>query len=886
MMAGLCVGLFVFSQTVQAQYVFTNLNLTGWNSQFICANSAGSPAAGTSGPFYFGFVFYESGAPVPNCPSAGFPASGYLPSTEGLDQTFQLQPYNGNDSLNVTTSGETLTLTPPQDIFALQVLTACDVGPSNLYWSVTLTYTNGATNTFVETSTTDWTVSSGTHAAAVGLTGYYGGWGDNYCSVYLHESDFSLPGANCGSPVPVSSLTFTLLSGDALAVFAVNAYTGSAGGPVPPPPTNTFIISDAFDGVNDTNGRLITGRHPSGVDLPGGVYVQNAWSTYPCGGYGCDFTDQIGNPLPAGWNPTGPGALYGFDNWSGISIESVGGVYGKPNRFRISAEVNMGSMSSGAGDTARGWFVGFSPAISPESPGPNGPMGFEGANNLEGLWLSYNTLSNNTWAVFLNDGPTDLSLGSSGDYNGTNNIIAYLNTSILGTNNFSGWYTVTFDVNTVSGSISNISVSDSSGTQQIPGVYGREFTDPHTMIALAGTSDDNTATNGVAAMDKFSVYALASVVVPPVIEPPAANILFDEFADGCDGQPLGGRTPDTINLPGGTWSAMEYDNYLPVVSFDASDGNPPGCVQGGSAGQMWVPIGSSGSYQEPTVLTVEADMYLGSLSAGDTARGIMLGFCSGTPTNISGADKCEGSYSGHEGADNFAGIWFDPAGGGLWLQQFNNSYLGKCNIDTQAGTGNTNTPCGNFSDVTNMCAIANYDNTVLTNFNNGAWYHLSYQVNTTSDIITNLMLADMFGHTQMVTGAWSLQSGFGPAPANKYGYLAIQMAAGSGGGDIGYVDNVGVSGALPGLFQITSITRTNVGGLASLNVVWTTTGGTTNVVQATNGSANGSYSTNNFAGISGNILIPGSGAVTNSYTDVGGGTNRPSRFYRIEELVP
>jgi hypothetical protein len=65
-----------------------------------------------------------------------------------------------------------------------------------------------------------------------------------------------------------------------------------------------------------------------------------------------------------------------------------------------------------------------------------------------------------------------------------------------------------------------------------------------------------------------------------------------------------------------------------------------------------------------------------------------------------------------------------------------------------------------------------------------------------------------------------------------------------------------------------------------LMITWTAGGGPTNVVQATGGTVNGGYS-NNFTDISGPIPIPGSGDTTNTYPDVGGATNRPSRYYRI-----
>jgi hypothetical protein len=55
-------------------------------------------------------------------------------------------------------------------------------------------------------------------------------------------------------------------------------------------------------------------------------------------------------------------------------------------------------------------------------------------------------------------------------------------------------------------------------------------------------------------------------------------------------------------------------------------------------------------------------------------------------------------------------------------------------------------------------------------------------------------------------------------------------------------------------------------------------------VQATTGDGNGGYVTN-FTDISGPVVITGSGDATTNYTDAGGATNGPSRYYRVR-LMP
>jgi hypothetical protein len=66
-------------------------------------------------------------------------------------------------------------------------------------------------------------------------------------------------------------------------------------------------------------------------------------------------------------------------------------------------------------------------------------------------------------------------------------------------------------------------------------------------------------------------------------------------------------------------------------------------------------------------------------------------------------------------------------------------------------------------------------------------------------------------------------------------------------------------------------------------LAWTTTGGSTNVVQVTNGDVAGNY-TNSFADLSPPIIPPGTGATATSYLDSGGATNQPARYYRIRHV--
>jgi hypothetical protein len=109
-----------------------------------------------------------------------------------------------------------------------------------------------------------------------------------------------------------------------------------------------------------------------------------------------------------------------------------------------------------------------------------------------------------------------------------------------------------------------------------------------------------------------------------------------------------------------------------------------------------------------------------------------------------------------------------------------------------------------------------------------------------------------------------------------YDDLGIANASGGDGTDIGAYE-IEINAAS---FRITSIVRQG----NNIQVAWITVGGKTNVVQFTKGAAGGSYS-NNFADLSPIIVPSGSGLTTTNYTDIGGATNTPARYYRVR-LVP
>jgi glucosylceramidase len=76
------------------------------------------------------------------------------------------------------------------------------------------------------------------------------------------------------------------------------------------------------------------------------------------------------------------------------------------------------------------------------------------------------------------------------------------------------------------------------------------------------------------------------------------------------------------------------------------------------------------------------------------------------------------------------------------------------------------------------------------------------------------------------------------------------------------------------VFRITAIAPQGT----NVVITWKTAGVRTNVVQVNTG---GTYSTNGFADIGGPIVINVSGDTVTNYTDFGGATNFPARYYRV-----
>jgi PKD repeat protein len=191
---------------------------------------------------------------------------------------------------------------------------------------------------------------------------------------------------------------------------------------------------------------------------------------------------------------------------------------------------------------------------------------------------------------------------------------------------------------------------------------------------------------------------------------------------------------------------------------------------------------------------------------------------------------------------------------------------------TDASSGSVTVWSWNFGDggTTNLAT-----NTVLYTYNTAGVYSVTEIVSGPGGSSTNTQVNYITAWTPFQ--AWQVQY-FGSITNPAAG--ANADPDGDGQNNLAeFLAGTNPTNSASGL-RINSITAQG----SDVRVTWATAGGETDVVQATAGLPDGSYSTN-FLDLSPVIIIPGSGDATTNYLDSGGATNIPARFYRVR-LVP
>jgi hypothetical protein len=206
------------------------------------------------------------------------------------------------------------------------------------------------------------------------------------------------------------------------------------------------------------------------TDLPGGAWVratgQASWSTT----LNATLNGGFGNPLP--------GSFGNFQSASAVSLASAG-TYVKPTRLTISADLSPKDVVGPASD-GRGLALGFYSAVGPGQQ-----------------------FSQNFFTGLVLDSAGNLTLVSDPNPSGFFDVGATKLPPVAfgGTFDPNAFYRLSYDVNTVTGAISNIRLGGS--TANYSGLSAPLFTDVAT--AFAGMYESSAVASGLSALDNFLV---------------------------------------------------------------------------------------------------------------------------------------------------------------------------------------------------------------------------------------------------------------------------------------------------------------------------------------------------------------------------------------------
>lgn len=245
-------------------------------------------------------------------------------------------------------------------------------------------------------------------------------------------------------------------------------------------PAFVTIISDTFTGGGD--GVLLTGRAPE-TNLPGGTWV----------GGGSNHS-LMRTTTTAGFGNPGPAAFGNHQNNAAVSIASSG-TYLKPTLIRISADLQIFDLAGPAAD-GRGIGLGFYSTTG----------GQFSQNRFTGLVLDINGNLN------LVQDPNATGFYNAGSFRDTP-------VAFVGTWDPQAPRTLTYDIDTTTGQILNISLEGSSADYS--SFHGTTlFTDAATAFAGVHTSSSIGSTG---ANPRFGAFDNFSVIAVP--EPSAATLL-------------------------------------------------------------------------------------------------------------------------------------------------------------------------------------------------------------------------------------------------------------------------------------------------------------------------------------------------------------------------
>jgi MYXO-CTERM domain-containing protein len=261
---------------------------------------------------------------------------------------------------------------------------------------------------------------------------------------------------------------------------------------------------------------------------------------------------------------------------------------------------------------------------------------------------------------------------------------------------------------------------------------------------------------------RLSLFCALLLVTTCGLQAGTVVVVQDAFS-GTNAATLTGRTPDTVDLPGTTYQSFANNSCCAQAAIDTGTGTPSPSADTGFNNATYLNIGSVGSYHLPSEITISGDIQINSIITNDVAaypRGVGLGFFSGTPNS-------------GEASSTFTGLVVNPDGT-LRL--------------VAAGTAGAN------ASTTFLAAP-------FPGFSASNFYNLSYDVNTTTGVISHIIFN---GHddTAAIAGGTSsvLTPGFLPSGGNLLAGFYGSTSANAN--FFGRVDNFTISSPEPSTFVL------------------------------------------------------------------------------------
>lgn len=233
----LLLNLALFSVITHAQS-YQPLNIDGFNEDVI-ANGIGSPTATTSADvdgvnYCFCEVGWQSSSSASGT-SGGLPVGGLITSTANASLTFQLQDYDDDNSIRLTSATNEVTsnITDDGDTYTkVYVLTTSGSGQSNM--SIEITFTDATSQSFTS-NVPDWFNSTLLPVASSGF-GRVNMSNNSYESSFnnprLYQMELNLDAINHTKTIESITFTRNASSGGVINIFAVSGLTlGECPGP-------------------------------------------------------------------------------------------------------------------------------------------------------------------------------------------------------------------------------------------------------------------------------------------------------------------------------------------------------------------------------------------------------------------------------------------------------------------------------------------------------------------------------------------------------------------------------------------------------------------------------------------------------------------------------